>query len=162
MFSNDKIFVGPASDCSSHHWEPVPELARKSRAVITDCLVTDAKREGGAETKRALITSSAAKTGGRTERQPQEERVTRRKDGSIPSGSGVSFFFPLFVFFPSLLLSHPPRCTDRDSAAEEKNVDDEIKRKVCRFAGGVIRKASGGRGGRGSTLASTVRTSGAS
>lgn len=108
MFSNDKIFVGPASDCSSHHWEPVPELARKSRAVITDCLVTDAKREGGAETKRALITSSAAKTGGRTERQPQEERVTRRKDGSIPSGSGVSFFFSLFVFFSSPSPLTPP------------------------------------------------------
>lgn len=54
------------------------------------------------------------------------------------------FLFFLFVFFFSPLLLHPPRCTDRDSAAEEKNVDDEIKRKVCRFAGGVIRKASGG------------------
>lgn len=74
------------------------------------------------------------------------------------------FFFSLCFFFLPFS-SHTPRAAQiRDSAAEEKNVDDEIKRKVCRFAGGVIRKASGGRerGGGGFSLASTVGTSGAS
>lgn len=58
----------------------------------------------------------------------------------------VLFFSPT----PRHLSPPPALRTSRfscRSAAEEKNVDNEIKGKVCRFAGDVIRKASGGLGG---------------
>lgn len=79
--------------------------------------------------------------------------MTRGEDGSIPSGSCFSLCFCFFSLFHSCppLCPHPqpsPPALRRSrsgtrSAAEEKNGNNEIKRKVCRFAGGVIRKASG-------------------
>lgn len=88
--------------------------------------------------------------------------MTWKKDGGIPSDSGFPFFSLSVFFSPTPLpLSSPQTplpppsltatlCTLRfscRSAAQEKNVDNEIKRKVWRFARGVIRKATGGLGG---------------
>lgn len=68
-----------------------------------------------------------------------------------------AFLFSLSMFFFFLPLLGPPSPPQPptlrtlrfgcQAAAKEKNVDNEIRRKVCRFARGAISKASGGLGG---------------